>query len=180
MKLNTNRIEALTDGIFAIVMTVMILSFSEIVGFKGIKENDFHAFFMGLKDDFLSYAVSFLILGILWFEHHWQFHYIKHTDPVVALLHVVWFMFVCIIPFSALLAGNNPSLFAPLLAFEINIAIVFAILCINWIYATTGHRLVDASLDKKTISGHRVAALTLVAVTLAVIGFSVLTGRHGV
>ena len=180
MKLNTNRIEALTDGIFAIVMTVMILSFSEMVGFKGIKENDFHVFFIGLKDDFMSYAVSFLILGILWFEHHWQFYYIKHTDPVVVLLHVLWFMFVCIIPFSALLAGNHPNLFAPLLAFEINIAIVFAILCVNWIYATTGHRLVDASLDKKIISGHSIMVITLVVVAIVAIGFSVLTGKHRV
>jgi len=179
MKLNTNRIEALTDGIFAIVMTVMILSFSEVVGFKGIKENDFHAFFIGLKDDFLSYAVSFLILGILWFEHHWQFHYIKHMDPVIALIHVVWFMFVCILPFSTLLAGNHANFLAPLLAFEINIAIVFALLCVNWIYATMGRRLVDASMDKKIISDHSMMAIASVVVTIVAIGFSVLAGRHG-
>lgn len=178
MKLNTNRIEALTDGIFAIVMTVMIVSLSEVMGFSGLKEQDFHKFFMSLRDDFLSYTVSFLILGILWFEHHWQFHYIKHMDPIVALLHVIWFMFVCLIPFSTMLAGNYPNFFAPLLAFEINISIVFALLYFNWIYATTGHRLVEASIDKKMISDHSIMALALVVVTLVVIGFSVLMGRY--
>lgn len=174
MKLNTNRMETLTDGIFAIVMTVMVVSLAEVMNFTAVKEQDFHEFFLGIKHDFVSYAVSFLILGFLWFEHHWQFHFIKHIDPILVLLHILWFMFICLIPFSTVLAGNHPQFLAPILAFEINILIVCTLLYAGWAYATHRHRLVESSLDKKTISNHNMIGLSLVAVTLIAIGISTL------
>lgn len=172
MKLNTNRMETLTDGIFAIVMTIMIVSLSEMINFSAVKEIDFHNFFFSLRDDFISYAVSFLILGLLWFEHHWQFHFIKHIDPILVFLHILWFMFICLIPFMTMLAGNHPQFLTPVLAFEINILIVFVLLYGGWIYATHRHRLVEPSLDKKIISEHNIIGLSFIVVTLIAIGAS--------
>ena len=174
MKLDTDRLETLTDGIFAIVMTVMIVSLAEVLNFTGLKERDFHKFFFGLRNDFISYALSFLILGFLWFEHHWQFHYIKHIDPILTLLHILWFMFMCLIPFSTLLAGNHPGFFAPLFVFEGNILIVSALLYANWVYATHHHRLVEPSLTKEIIRGHRTMGLSLITITLIAIATSAL------
>ena len=174
MKLNTNRMETLTDGIFAIVMTVMIVSLAEVMNFTAMKEQDFHKFFLSLGDDFISYAVSFLILGFLWFEHHWQFHFIKHIDPILVFLHILLFMFICLIPFLTVLAGNHPQFLAPILAFEINILIVCALLYASWAYATHRRRLVEPSLDKKIISNHNMIGLSLIIVTLVAIGVSTL------
>jgi uncharacterized membrane protein len=166
--------ETLTDGIFAIVMTVMIVSLAEVMNFTAIREQDFHKFFLSLGNDFISYAVSFLILGLLWFEHHWQFHYIKHIDPILVFLHILWFMFICLIPFMTMLAGNHPQLLTPMLAFEIDILIVCTLLYASWAYATHRHRLVEPSLDKKIISDHRMIGLSLIVIASVAISVSIL------
>jgi uncharacterized membrane protein len=170
MKLKTNRMETLTDGIFAIVMTVMLVGLSEIFTFKeGSGNADFSFLFNSLADDFMVYAVSFLILGVLWFEHHWQFHFIKHIDPVLSLINIVWFMFLCLIPFTTMLVGNYPSAFEPLFACELNILIVFFLLQMHWIYATRKLRCVDSELDKKVVMVHRNISSLIVALVICVI-----------
>ena len=170
MKLNANRMEALADGIFAIVMTVMVVSLSELLNFSNPTRNaDFYKLFLTLGDDFLVYAVSFLILGVLWFEHHWQFHFIKQIDPVLVLINIVCFIFLCLVPFSTMLLGNNLKFLAPALLFEFNILIVFSILYIHWVYAIHEGRLIEA-LDKKTLLKYRkVSLFSIIIILMAII-----------
>ena len=170
MKLKTSRMETLTDGIFAIVMTVMLVGLTEVFTFKdGASSVDFFRLYANLADDFLVYAASFLILGALWFEHHWQFHFIKSTDLVMSLIHIVWFMFLCLIPFTSMLVGNYPTMFATLFVCELNILITFFLLYIHWIYATHNKHIMDPDMDKKLIARHRNIGSIVIAVTLSVI-----------
>ncbi|MCX5667978.1 MAG: TMEM175 family protein [Candidatus Omnitrophica bacterium] len=173
MKLKTNRIEALTDGIFAIVMTIMMVSMSELMKFdKSAKEEDYHRLFAGMWGDFASYAISFMLLGVLWLAHHWQFQYISYIDPPLVFINIIWFMFICLIPFSAMMLGDHPDFFAPVLAFECNILIVFLILYAQWAYVTKRKHLVEPSLDTKTISRQRNIVLSLITIMIAAIAVS--------
>lgn len=173
MKLKTNRIEALTDGIFAIVMTIMIVGMSELMKFdKFAKEDDYHRLFAGMWGDFVSYAISFMLLGVLWLAHHWQFQFIAYIDPPLVFINIIWFMFICLIPFSTMMLGDHPNFFAPVFAFECNILIVFLILYAQWAYATKRKHLVGSSLDIKTISQQRNIVLLLIVITLSVIAIS--------
>ena len=174
MKLKANRMEALVDGIFAIVMTIMIVSLSEVFNFSNpIKNADFHKLFFTLFDDLLVYMASFIILGILWFEHHWQFHHIKFIDPVLVLINISWLMFLCLIPFSTMLLGNHLSFYVPMFLFEFNILIVFSILYIHWVYAVHKDRLIEAS-DKKTLPRHRNVCLFSIIIMLFVLALTFL------
>lgn len=165
MKLKVNRMEALTDGIFAIVMTIMIVSLSEVFNFSNpINNADFYELFFTLIDDFFVYMASFIILGILWFEHHWQFHFIKYIDPVLVFINIIWLMFLCLIPFSTMLLGNHLKFFASMFIFEINILIAFSILHLHWIYAIHKGRLVEA-VDKKTLPRYRNICLYPIIIT---------------
>ena len=173
MKLKTNRIEALTDGIFAIVMTIMIVSMSELFKIdKFIKEADYSRMFAGLWSDFISYAISFMLLGVLWLTHHWQFQCISYIDPPLVFINITWFMFICLIPFSTMMLGDHPDYFAPVVAFEFNILIVFLILYVQWAYATKRKHLVAPSLDGKVISQQRNVILSLIIITLSAIAVS--------
>jgi uncharacterized membrane protein len=170
MKLNTNRMEALVDGIFAIVMTVMIISLNEVLNLAHPTCNgDFYKLFSSIGDDFVIYALSFLILGALWFEHHWQFHFIKRIDPMLVFINIIWFIFLCVVPFSTMLFGNFYTFFVPVFVFELNIFIVFMILHIHWLYATHQGRLTEAPLDKKILSRHGNFGLFLIIIMLFVI-----------
>jgi uncharacterized membrane protein len=176
MKLKASRMEALVDGIFAIVMTIMIVSLSEVFNFSNpVKNIDFHKFFSTLREDFIAYMVSFLILGILWFEHHWQFHFIKFIDPMLVFINIVWLMFLCLIPFSTMLIGNHPDFYAPILLFEFNTLIVFSLLYIHWAYAVHKGRLIEITLNKKSSLKHMGTCLIPIIITLLAMVFSFLS-----
>ena len=173
MKLKTNRIEALTDGIFAIVMTIMIVGLGELMRFdKSAKEEDYRRLFSGMLGDFVSYAISFMLLGVLWLAHHWQFQYISYIDPPLVFINIAWFMFICLIPFSTMMLGDHFNFFSPMLAFECNILIVFFILYIQWVYVTGRKHLTGPSLDEKTISRQRNIVLSPVMIIIIVIAIS--------
>jgi len=175
MKLKASRMEALVDGIFAIIMTIMIVSLSEVFNFSNpVKNVEFYKFFSTLSEDFIAFMISFLILGVLWFEHHWQFHFIKYIDPVLVFINIIWLMFLCLIPFSTMLLGNNPNFSAPVLLFEFNTLIVFLLLYVHWAYAIHKGRLIEVTLNKKSSLKHMGACLFPVVITLIAIASSLL------
>jgi uncharacterized membrane protein len=107
--LSKSRIETLTDGIFAVAMTLLVLNISvpqisshsaDIVGTELLKR------LFDLWPKILSYAISFLILAIYWSGHHRQFHYIKHSDRVLVWINIMFLMFISILPFSTSLLGE--------------------------------------------------------------------------
>jgi uncharacterized membrane protein len=91
--LSKNRVETLTDGIFAVAMTLLVLNINvpEISSHStSIVETELAKRLFDLWPKVLSYGISFVILAIYWRAHHIQFHYIKHTDGVL----------ICLLPFS--------------------------------------------------------------------------------
>ncbi|MBI4706439.1 MAG: DUF1211 domain-containing protein [Candidatus Omnitrophica bacterium] len=165
MKLKTTRLEALTDGIFAIIMTVLLVGLSEVFSLNGpLTQSDLLKFFLALKNDFGIYILTFLILGVFWFEHHWQFHFIKHADVALVFINILWFMVICLLPFTSLLLGNHGHLFIPVFLFELNILLSSLILYAHWLYASKHHRLLDPEVNKDIVSSHREAGLFLIGI----------------
>ena len=75
--MKTNRIEALSDGIFAIAMTFLIIGFDILLSpKKGTSEENLVVSLQALWPDLLHYVEGFIILGAFWMEHHYQFHFI--------------------------------------------------------------------------------------------------------
>lgn len=156
MRLKTNRLETLVDGIFAIVMTVLVLNFSEVfVREAPQSERDFFLFFIQLDTNFFAYGLSFFLLGVLWLEHHRQSHFIRSVDPMFIFLNLALLMFVSFIPLSSLMLGNHGHFLFPILAFEVNILIINVLFYAHWAYATYQHRLVHENLPAAVIVKQR-------------------------
>ena len=96
--LSKNRIEALTDGIFAVVMTLLVLDISipQIasshydIGSVAAGSELLQRLF-DLWPKVLSFGISFIILAIYWMAHHRQFHYIKHIFDGSMYLTIFYF-----------------------------------------------------------------------------------------
>lgn len=103
--MSTHRIEALTDGVFAIVMTIMVLEFTPLL----LKQFEPHLLEGLLAGDifprFVVYFISFALLGIYWLGHRAQYHYIRHSDHNLHWLNIIFLAFVALVPFSAALYG---------------------------------------------------------------------------
>lgn len=145
------RINTLSDGVFAIVMTILIL---DVKIDKSPNVNDAMELvskLWGLIPRIEVYIVSFLILGLFWISHHSQFHYIKKNDLNLLWINIFFLMFVSILPFSTDIAGEFADHKLSAIIFGFNLLIVNIILYINWRYATYEHLLVDPQLSSKLI-----------------------------
>ncbi len=149
----THRIEALTDGIFAIAMTLLVLTL-DIPEAKTelIQTVELHRMLIGQMHKFFNYALSFLLLAIFWVKHHQQFHFIKRTNRKHLWINIVTLMFIALIPFSTSLIGDYNDDRVAEFFFASNLFIIGMLFLWNWVYATKGHRLVDRSLDPQRIA----------------------------
>lgn len=148
--LSKARIEALTDGIFATVMTVLVLGLTNLP--KGLSELDLKNLIYGLSGNIVAYAFSFVVLGLFWIGHHNQFHYIKQTDRVFLWINILFLLTIGFIPFSTVLIGEYAFSPTAVRVYGANLAATGIALNAIWWYATRNRRLVDKDLDQHVIS----------------------------
>jgi uncharacterized membrane protein len=103
----TSRIEAFSDGVIAIIITVMVfdLKLQEIPTYKTVWSE-----LIKLTPKFISYAISFLMLSIMWVNHHQLFHQIKHTDRKLLWFSIHLLFWMSAVPFGTNFIGTNPLL----------------------------------------------------------------------
>ncbi len=150
--LGKHRIEALSDGIFAIAMTLLVLDVKvadipedlAAPGFLG-------RMLLGLWPKFLCFVMSFLILGLFWIAHHGYSHFIKRSDRYFLWLNLLFLLVVVCVPFSADLLGHYPDHRIAAMVYGCNIMFLGITLYWQWWYATSRHRLVGANLEQELI-----------------------------
>jgi uncharacterized membrane protein len=179
-----SRIEALCDGVFAIAMTLMVFGIKVptvaiAAGSPGLADA-----LLALWPQFVTYAISFVMLGVFWIGHHNQFHYIRRTDRVLLWINICFLMFVTAIPFSTQVLGQYRSQPAAVIFYAINLILVGFLLYIQWLYATANGHLIDADLDPAftKLMGNRILlgcvfllfsiAISLISTRLSLLVFS--------
>ena len=167
-----HRLAALTDGVFAIVMTLLVLEISIPEIAQSSLNSELPQRLIELWPKFLSYVISFVILGIFWYLHHIAFHYIKRSDNGLIWLNILFLMFVALIPFSTSLFGSYGTEQLPLIIYAINIIFVMAIRFIIWTYATAKRRLVDKDISTRLLRWDKLITLGLFLIFLLMIGVS--------
>jgi uncharacterized membrane protein len=173
--LTTSRVEALSDGIFAFSMTLLVLNLAfpdTIVGDSTSRLSDL---LLGHIGQFVNYAIGFILIAIFWAAHHQQFHHIKKTDSGLIWINIVTLMFVALIPFSTDLVGDFNGETVADIFFACNLLIVGLLFTLTWAYATLNMRLVEVNLDEETIKkGLRKNLLVpVVSVVVIVLAFYV-------
>jgi uncharacterized membrane protein len=141
--LSTNRIEAFTDGVFAVAITLLILEVKVPHLEPGMSL--LHELQL-LWPKLLSYAVSFGVIGIFWVGHHIMFHYIKRSDRILLWLNTLLLMFVSAIPFSAALIGEYREDPVAVACYGVLLALTGLVFLVLWLYASKGHRLIRESM----------------------------------
>lgn len=112
--MKTHRLEAFSDGVIAILITIMVLEL------KVPHEATFVAL-APLIPIFLSYLLSFIYLGIYWNNHHHMFHVVeKVTGPILWWNHILLFV-LSLVPFSTAWMGENHFENAPVALYGLNL-----------------------------------------------------------
>lgn len=145
--LGKGRVEALTDGIFATVMTVLVLGLTVPV-FTGPLTNselslDLSVGIQGLVPDMLGYVLSFLILAVMWVSHHSIFHYISRMDRPLLWLNVIFLLMIGFVPFSTALLGRYPLAQLPVIIYGANIVAITITMQALLFYSARNRMLIE-------------------------------------
>ena len=108
MKIGTTRVEAFSDCVMSIVITIMVLSlklpdFAKQDTVRSLRHNLFL-----LLPYFITYSFSFLMVGIFWINHHHMFHLLEKTDERLLRQNLFFLFWVSLIPLSTAFVGADP------------------------------------------------------------------------
>ena len=169
------RIEALTDGIFATVMTVLVLGLT--VPAANLSEPELASQIRAHWPNYIAYAFSFIVLGVYWIGHHNQFHYIKRSDRVFLWVNILFLLTVGFVPFSTSLLGLYPFSPTAVRVYGANLAATGLALYAVWWYATSQYRLVEKDLDPHIVNLAKRRIIVGPIVSMLGVSFSFLDTR---
>ena len=146
--MNKGRLEAFSDGVFAIAITLLVLTIAQPSNYRDLAHQ--------LAQEwpaFAAYAVSFSIIGIMWLNHHSIFGHFSRVDRPLAYLNLLLLMTVVFIPFptgvfgEALHRGNGAT--AAAVAYSITMALNSYVWTALWLYASTRRRLLESAFPEE-------------------------------
>lgn len=163
----TSRIETLVDGVFAIAMTLLVLSIGVPDVSSVLNEAAFQEQLWHLWPKLFCYALSFWILSGFWRTNHQQFYFIKRSDTTLITINIFWLLFIAMVPFSTELIGEfGGHYFTANLVFQMNLFLAGVLYCVNWIYALR-KGLVDENLDE--VSAKLITRTSMIFPVLAIV-----------
>lgn len=118
--MSKGRLEAFSDGVFAIVITLLILD----IKIPNVQAEALPSALVNILPQLLTYILSFFIVGLYWHAHHQVAAQIKLVDEAFIWLNLVWLLFVSVLPFPTALLGRYPLQPIPLTIYGINLIFV--------------------------------------------------------
>src|ERR1700752_2975873 len=140
---SVERLAALSDGIFAVAMTLLVLDLRVPAVEAVHSESDLWHALAVLSPRLLIFLMSVMTLGIFWVGQQTQFNHFARADRNLAWIHIAFLCAVCLIPFSTSLLAEFIDYRTALLVYWMNILLLGATLYWSWSYATRAALLSD-------------------------------------
>jgi uncharacterized membrane protein len=146
----TARLETFSDGVFAIAATLLILE----IGVDTASRKDLGSQLLDIWPSYLAYATSFLVIGIIWLNHHHCVSLIGRCDRTFLFVNLLLLLVVSFFPFPTKLVAeyiNRPDEQSAAFAYAATLLLMAITYNFWWRYARTNRRLIldgvpDASL----------------------------------
>ncbi len=133
---SVERLAALSDGIFAVAMTLLVLDLRVPATEAVHNKHDLWRALVAISPQLLMYLMSFITLGIFWVGQQTQLNHLARSDRHLTWIHIAFLFAVTIMPFSTRLLAEFTSYRTVLLAYWGNILLLGVVLYCSWGYAT--------------------------------------------
>jgi uncharacterized membrane protein len=133
---SVERLAALSDGIFGVAMTLLLLELRVPTKELVHSESDWWHALAGLAPQLVVYLMSFITLGILWVGQQTQLNHLDRSDRHLTWIHLAFLFAVTILPFSTRLLAEFIAYHAALIAYWSNIPLLGIGLYASWGRAT--------------------------------------------
>lgn len=164
---NIDRLQALSDGVFSIVLTLLVLDIKVPVSEFIHSEKELVQAFSALIPKLLVYFMSFFTLGMFWTGHTTQFQFIEKSNGHLNWINLFFLLFVSAIPFTTAFLGEFITFKFSIAVYWFNFFLIGVMLYVNWSYAIkhdflslTGNEKtrVEAAIKRRIISGQSLVA----------------------
>ena len=150
--MDTGRVEAFSDGVFAIAITLLTLNVV-LHRSDGTLGHDL----LRLWPSYVAYGVSFLTIGIMWVNHHTIFRHIERVDRRFLLINLMLLMLIAFVPFPTRIAAeyarSDDSRRAAALLYGITLTTTAVFFNSLWLYASRRSGLLAPDADRREVTG---------------------------
>ena len=143
LALSKHRVEALADGVFAIVMTLLVLELKVPELPKNTPQPELLHGIRALLPIFFSYFITFMLAGSFWLLHHLSFHFIRHTTRGLCWINILFLLFVSLLPFSTGMLGHFIQQRVAQYFYFGNQLAIGIMLLLHWAFAKHNNLFVD-------------------------------------
>ncbi len=149
--MNKARLEALSDGFFAIVMTILVFEVKlPSAGGARLSDGEVWELLQHFAPLVGSYFLSFAVLAMFWISHHKLFHYFTRTvNRIMVDLNMVYLMFLSFVPFSAHLIGQYWYSKTAMIVYGANILAIALTALGMYLYAIHSHEIDTAHISSR-------------------------------
>jgi TMEM175 potassium channel family protein len=140
---SVERLAALSDGVFAVAMTLLVLDLRAPAAAAIHSERELWTALVALAPRLIPYLMTFLTLGIFWVGQQTQLNGFTRSDRDLTWIHIGFMLAVTLMPFSTALLAEFISFRAALITYWLNIVLLGAALYASWRYARRAGLLKD-------------------------------------
>jgi uncharacterized membrane protein len=133
---SVERLAAISDGIFAVAMTLLVLDLRGPVAEHVHSEQDLWLALCAMMPQLTTWLMSFMTLGIFWAGQQAQLNQLERCDRHLSWIHLAFLCAVSVIPFSTRLLAEFITMRTALLVYWANILILGLVLYLSWKYVT--------------------------------------------
>jgi uncharacterized membrane protein len=147
-----SRLEAFSDCVFAIAITLLVLVFLE----HGYSADDLGQQLVDEWESYLAYVLTFVTLGIVWVNHHALLGHFADVDRTFLYLSVFFLIPVVFLPFPTELLATyvrTDGGEAAALAYGLTMVVMALLFNALWHYGSRGRRLLKDDVDEREVSG---------------------------
>ena len=148
----TGRVEAFSDGVYAIAITLLVLEI-RVPAPGALGPGGLGAALLGQWPQYLAFLTGFATIGVMWINHHRLFTLIRRVDSALLGLNLLLLLGISALPFPTALIAEYAALPGPdatVAAAVYSSTGIWIALCYNllWRYAAAGDRLLGAHVDR--------------------------------
>ena len=132
---SVERLAALSDGVFAVAMTLLVLDLRAPAVEAIHSEQDLWKALQALAPRLLMYILSFMTLGIFWVGQQTQLNHLARSDRSLSWIHILFLFSISMMPFSTTLLAQFTAYRLALVVYWANILLIGAVLYASWVCA---------------------------------------------
>ena len=162
-----SRVLALSDGVFAILITLLVLDvhLSELSQGQSL-----NAALREIRPSFTAFVISFILAGMYWVGHRDLFALIRRADRGLVWLNVLYLLPLCLLPFGASLLGRYDQEPRALRIYGLILVAIAVMRTVIWLYATgRPHLLWQRPDDRQRRAGLALAVFPGLVYLLAIL-----------